>query len=43
MDVHMALAEARYQRMKLIARGFAVGFVCSVVLIGLLAKIYCVG
>lgn len=40
MDVHMALAEHRYQRMKLIARGFAVGFFCSLALIGLLANFY---
>lgn len=40
MDVHMVLAESRYQRMKLIARGFAVGFFCAVAFIGLLANFY---
>jgi tetrahydromethanopterin S-methyltransferase subunit F len=43
MDVHMILAKLRHQNMRDIARGFAVGFVCSLVLMGLLAKIYCVG
>jgi uncharacterized membrane protein YciS (DUF1049 family) len=38
MDIQMVLAESRYQRMKLIARGFAVGFVCLVALCGLLGN-----
>lgn len=40
MDVQMALAEHRYQRMKLIARGFAVGFFCALTFFGLLANFY---
>jgi tetrahydromethanopterin S-methyltransferase subunit F len=40
MDVQMALAEARYCNAKNAARLFAVGFVCALVFVGLLANLY---
>lgn len=40
MDVHMVLAESRYQCAKEHLRLFAVGFVCAAVFAGYLANFY---